>query len=93
MPDEADDRPLPIMEAALARRLRTLASGRNLPLVVTRQPNGGLQVLLRGRALGVWRWALDRFSFVPADAGRAGFRAMTLMGAATYTLSLVDDDG
>ena len=83
-------KPIFIMEAALARRLRFRADLYQLGIRVERSSAGGVILSKDGLCLGRWHWRPRAFTFELVGAGRP-ITAQTIMGAAAFTASILDD--
>jgi hypothetical protein len=85
-------KPIPIMEAALARRMRSRVDLRTLGIEVDRRNSGGVELSLAGTRLGTWHWRAKEFVFEPEGGGRQ-ISAHTLLGAVALTASILNGDG
>lgn len=84
-------KPTPIMEGALARRLRALPSLRQQGLVVSLGTGGGVILSTIQGDIGAWRWTGCEFVFAYNDEVRGRYVAQTLAGAAAYSMIVLDD--
>ncbi|MEQ1614337.1 MAG: hypothetical protein ABL904_16435 [Hyphomicrobiaceae bacterium] len=84
-------KPIPIMEAALARRLKSRGDLRLLGITVERHQSGGVELASAGRRLGTWHWRAKEFVFEPEGGGRH-ITAHTILGAVALTASLLNGD-
>ena len=82
--------PTPIMEAALAKRLRSRADLRERGASITLLPGGGVGVSVDGRQLGSWRWTGGQFTF-EGQSQDAAATAQTIMGATAFTAGMIDE--
>ncbi len=80
--------PTPIMEGALLRKLRGRSDLRRMGVEITPDANGGLRVMQGATLIGVWRWTGETFVFA-TSRGNDEFAAPTILGALTYTSTLV----
>lgn len=81
-------RPTPIMEGALARRLRGLPSLSAREIQLSFGEAGGIELKEGDDVIGVWRWTGQSFAFSKTESGPVKFEARTLLGAACYTSHL-----
>lgn len=84
-------KPIPIMEAALARRLQSRADLRKLGIAVERLHSGGVQLSIGGTCLGAWHWRAKEFVFEPDQSGHQ-VTAHTILGAVALTASMLNGD-
>lgn len=78
-----------LIEAALARRLRTRLDYRRAGLGA-RIADGGGVVVQRGDAIfGYWFWCDNAFEFRSTPQSGSTFKASTIFGASTYTSTIV----
>lgn len=78
-------KPIPIMEGALARKLRGRRDLKERGISVQRDAKSGVLLIRNGQVLGAWRWTGEVFKLATAPNEPAAFEAGTLMGAAAYT--------
>ena len=84
-------KPIPIMEAALARRLRSRVDLRTLGIEIDRRNLGGVGLSIAGTLLGTWQWRAKEFVFEPEGGGRH-VKAHTILGAVALTASMMNGD-